>query len=104
MRGSDVEYRHQTVVHLIIVSVAFLTYLVQRDDVVWALVRAQSHPRLPSACFLAWPQCLLEFPVRFARGLGWVLSALSSGANHRFFVRGGVMGLIVMSVIHCRSG
>jgi hypothetical protein len=51
MRATDFEYRHQTLVHLIIVSVAFLTYLVQRDDVVWALVRAQSHPRLLERLF-----------------------------------------------------
>jgi protein-S-isoprenylcysteine O-methyltransferase Ste14 len=46
MKATDFEYRHQTLIHLLIVGVAFLTYLIDRDDIVWALVRGQSHPRL----------------------------------------------------------
>ncbi len=46
MRATDFEFRHQTLFHLLIVAVSFLTYLMDRDDVVWALVREQSHPRL----------------------------------------------------------
>ena len=46
MKATDFEYRHQTLVHLLIVSVAFWTYLVDRDDIVWVLVRGQSHPQI----------------------------------------------------------
>ncbi|MGA2430442.1 MAG: hypothetical protein ABSH13_18230 [Candidatus Acidiferrum sp.] len=46
MKATDFEYRHQAPIHLLLVGVAFLTYLIDRDDIVWALVRAQSHPRL----------------------------------------------------------
>jgi protein-S-isoprenylcysteine O-methyltransferase Ste14 len=39
MRATDFEYRHQTLFHLLVVGLAFLTYAFQRDDIVWALVR-----------------------------------------------------------------
>lgn len=41
MKASEFEYRHQTLVHLLIVGAAFLTYLVDRDDIVWVLVRGR---------------------------------------------------------------
>jgi protein-S-isoprenylcysteine O-methyltransferase Ste14 len=46
MTATDFEVRHQTLIHLLIVGVAFLTYLIDRDDIVWALVQGQTHPRL----------------------------------------------------------
>jgi protein-S-isoprenylcysteine O-methyltransferase Ste14 len=39
MRASDFEYRHQTLVHLLVVGLAFLTYAFQPDDIVWAFVK-----------------------------------------------------------------
>ncbi len=45
MRATDFEYRHQTLVHLLIVAISFLTYLIDRDDIVWALVRGQPHQK-----------------------------------------------------------
>jgi protein-S-isoprenylcysteine O-methyltransferase Ste14 len=45
VRATDFEYRHQTLLHLLIVAISFLTYLFDRDDIVWALVRGQAHPR-----------------------------------------------------------
>ena len=39
IRATDFEYRHQTLLHLLVVGVAFLTYAFQRDDIVWALVK-----------------------------------------------------------------
>ena len=46
MAATEFEYRHRTLIHLIIVGVAFGTYLITPDDVVWALVKDASHPRL----------------------------------------------------------
>ena len=37
---------HQTLVHPFIVGAAFLTYLIDRDDIVWRFVRNGSTPRL----------------------------------------------------------
>jgi hypothetical protein len=37
------EYRHQTLLHLLLVGLAVSTYFVTRDDVVWALVRHHSN-------------------------------------------------------------
>ena len=39
MKATDFEYRHQTLVHQLIVGAAFLTYLIDRDDIVWRLVK-----------------------------------------------------------------
>jgi hypothetical protein len=39
MRATDFEYRHQTLLHLLTVGLAFLTYVVAPDDIVWALVK-----------------------------------------------------------------
>jgi protein-S-isoprenylcysteine O-methyltransferase Ste14 len=41
MKASELEYRHQTLVHLLIVGMSFLTYLVDRDDVVWVVRRGR---------------------------------------------------------------
>jgi hypothetical protein len=46
MTATDFEARHQTLIHLLIVGVAFLTYWIDRDDIVWTLVQGQTHPRL----------------------------------------------------------
>jgi hypothetical protein len=45
MKATDFEYRHQTLVHQLIVAAAFLTYLIQRDDVVWRFVKDSTAPR-----------------------------------------------------------
>jgi hypothetical protein len=39
MKATDFEYRHQTLLHLLVVGLAFLTYAFQRDDIVWVLVK-----------------------------------------------------------------
>ena len=45
MKATDFEYRHQTLVHQFIVAAAFLTYLVDREDIVWRFVKDSSAPR-----------------------------------------------------------
>ena len=40
------EVRHQTLLHLLLVSLAFLTYLLVPDDMVWAFVKDTAHPHL----------------------------------------------------------
>jgi hypothetical protein len=39
IRATDFEYRYQTLLHLLVVGLAFLAYAFQRDDIVWALVK-----------------------------------------------------------------
>jgi hypothetical protein len=46
MKASNFEYRHQTLTHQFIVLAAFLTYLIDPDDIVWRLVRDTSTPHL----------------------------------------------------------
>jgi hypothetical protein len=46
MRATDFEYRHQTLVHLLIVTASFLTYFVDRNDIGWVLVQGQAHREL----------------------------------------------------------
>lgn len=44
MQATDFEYHHQTFVHQLIVGAAFLTYLLERDDVVWRFVKDTAAP------------------------------------------------------------
>ena len=46
MQVTDFEYRHQTLVHQLIVGAAFLTYLIQPDDIVWRLVKDRAEPQV----------------------------------------------------------
>jgi protein-S-isoprenylcysteine O-methyltransferase Ste14 len=46
MKATDFEYRHPTLLHLAIVTIALSTYLIDRDDIVWAMVRGQPDSRL----------------------------------------------------------
>jgi hypothetical protein len=46
MKATDFEYRHRTLLHLAIVGAAFLTYLVDRDDIVWRFVRDSPSSRV----------------------------------------------------------
>jgi hypothetical protein len=45
MKASDFEYRHRTLLHLLVVGLAVATYFVSRDDIVWSLVRDHSNNR-----------------------------------------------------------
>jgi hypothetical protein len=44
MKATDFEHRHQTLVHQLIVGAAFLTYLIDREDVVWRFVKDSATP------------------------------------------------------------
>src|SRR5208283_4752806 len=46
MRPTNFEYRHQTLIHQLIVGAGFLTYLIDPDDIVWRFVRNSAAPRL----------------------------------------------------------
>jgi hypothetical protein len=46
MKATSFEYRHQTLTHQLVVLAAFLTYLIDPDDIVWRFVRDTSAPRL----------------------------------------------------------
>jgi protein-S-isoprenylcysteine O-methyltransferase Ste14 len=39
IEATDFEYRHQTLLHLLLVGLAVATYLFDQDDIVWAVVR-----------------------------------------------------------------
>lgn len=59
MKATWFEYRHQTLLHLTAVLIAFLTYLVDKDDVIWAMVRGFQHPRLSERLFFAFGTLLI---------------------------------------------
>ena len=46
MKATGFEYRHQTLVHQLIVGAGFLTYLIDPDDIIWRFVRNGPAPRL----------------------------------------------------------
>jgi hypothetical protein len=43
MQATDFEYRHQTLLHLLLVGLAVSIYFLNPDDIVWALVRHHSN-------------------------------------------------------------
>jgi hypothetical protein len=43
MKATNFEYRHQTLLHLLIVGLGVSTYFLNPDDIVWALVRHHSN-------------------------------------------------------------
>ena len=43
MKATDFEYRHQLLLHELIVGAALLTYLVDREDVVWRYIKSCDH-------------------------------------------------------------
>jgi hypothetical protein len=45
VKATDFEYRHQTLVHQLIVSAALLTYFGDREDIVWRFVKDSPAPR-----------------------------------------------------------
>ena len=47
MKATRFEYRHQTLLHLLLVGLAVATYLRNPDDIVWAMVRGHSDSVLP---------------------------------------------------------
>lgn len=44
MNATPFECRHPTVVHQLVVGAAFLTYLLDRDDIVWRFVKGSASP------------------------------------------------------------
>jgi hypothetical protein len=52
VRATQFEYHHQLLLHLLVVGAAWLTYLVDPVDVVWAMVEHRPHTRaLERLCF-----------------------------------------------------
>jgi hypothetical protein len=51
MKATDFECRHQKLVHQFIVAAAFLTYSVDREDVVWRFVKDSAEPRFLERAF-----------------------------------------------------
>jgi len=46
MKATDFEVRHRTLLHMVIVGLAFLTYVVAPDDIVWLSVKDTPHYHL----------------------------------------------------------
>jgi hypothetical protein len=46
VKATSFEYRHQTVLHVLLVGLALATYLIYPDDIVWALVRHHANNQL----------------------------------------------------------
>jgi hypothetical protein len=53
MKATDFEFHHQTLVHQFIVGAAFLTYMLQNEDIVWRFVKNSTAPRELERFFFA---------------------------------------------------
>jgi hypothetical protein len=93
MRATDFELRNQTLLHLLVVGAAFLTYAFQPDDVVWALVKGHTDRTLlerlvfavgtleicSSAALRTWARVHLRYRYADLLYLGRILFALGIG-------------------------
>jgi protein-S-isoprenylcysteine O-methyltransferase Ste14 len=59
MKATDFELRHQTLLHMIVVGLAFATYAIAPDDIVWLIVRDSPHNRLLERSFFAFAGLLI---------------------------------------------
>jgi hypothetical protein len=82
VRATDFEYRHQTLVHLLIVAISFLTYLIDRDDIVWALVRGQPNARFLERLLFALATILIGVSTAVRTWAGAYSEVGSSSSVH----------------------
>lgn len=61
MKATDFECRHQTLIHQFLVAAAFLTYLLDRDDVVWRFVKASTASRELERCLFTVATLFIAF-------------------------------------------
>jgi protein-S-isoprenylcysteine O-methyltransferase Ste14 len=59
MKATDFELRHQTLLHMLVVGLAFGTYAIAPDDIVWLIVRASPHNRFLERSFFAFAGLLI---------------------------------------------
>src|ERR1700691_224022 len=51
MRATRFEVRHQTLLHMLVVGLAFATYAIAPDDMVWRIVKDSPHHRFLERSF-----------------------------------------------------
>ena len=84
MKATDFEYRHQTLVHQFIVGAAFLTYLIDREDVVWRFVKDSATPHRLERFIFIIATLLIELGARIctrARVHGMPKSSMGNGGH-----------------------
>jgi protein-S-isoprenylcysteine O-methyltransferase Ste14 len=59
MKATDFELRHQTLLHMLVVGLAFATYAIVPDDIVWLIVRDSPHNRFLERSFFAFAALLI---------------------------------------------
>lgn len=81
MVASDFELRHQRLIHNLIVAVAVLTYLVERDDIVWRFVKNHADPHaLERSAFIV----ATLFVLAGAGICTWARAKNAGGGSSRF--------------------
>lgn len=59
MKATDFELRHPTLLHMLVVGLAFATYAFSPDDMVWRIVRDSPHSRFLERSFFAFAGLLI---------------------------------------------
>ena len=82
MQATEFEYRHQALVHQFIVGAAFLTYFVDRDDIIWRFVKdsAALH-RLERSFFIPSQPCSSQPEPESAPGRGLTIDQQAPAAT-----------------------
>ena len=84
MKVTHFESRNPALLHLAAVLIAFLTYFVDRDDVVWALVRGHSDAKLLERAAFSLATLLIGFATGLRTwGYAHALSARSEPLSRR---------------------
>jgi hypothetical protein len=82
MKATDFEDRHQTLIHQFLVATAFLTYLIDRDDVVWRFVKDSTASRALERSLFAVATLFIAFGAgicTWARAYHWPKGTTSVG-------------------------
>jgi|SRR5271154_5641796 len=99
MRATDFEYRHQLLLHQIVVAGAVLTYVIDRDDIIWRFIKtAAADVRLlerslfavatiffgVSACLCTWARAHSQFDRASFQALTGAKEALRTLRNRHY--------------------
>jgi len=95
MKATEFEYRHQTLVHQFIVAVAFLTYFIERDDVVWRFVKDSVTPRELERAFFLIATILIAVGAVICT---WARAHDSSGGLYRYFRYSRYLGELLYAI------
>jgi hypothetical protein len=78
VQATEFEYRHQTLLHQLIIAAAFCTYFLDRDDIVWRFVKENAGRRGQERALFLLATLLMGFSAAICT---WARACSRSGAR-----------------------